>query len=74
MKHVIPQVLIVLFFNLAFSKADHGHWEFGKYGDYLTWPFQVLGVSCVVLALAIACAGLARASLFEGFVQTIEQG
>jgi hypothetical protein len=73
MKHVIPQVLLVLFFNLAFSKTDHGRWEFGNYGDYSTWPFQVLGVSCVVLEHAIVCAGLARASLFKGFVKTIKK-
>jgi hypothetical protein len=44
MKHVIPQVLLVLFFNLAFSKTDHGQWEFGNYRGYLTWSYQVLGV------------------------------
>jgi len=72
MKHVIPQVLLVLFFNLAFSKTPHGQWELGNYGDYLTWPFQILGLACVAIGLAIVFVGLSYSKLFEGFMKPMD--
>jgi hypothetical protein len=68
MKHVIPQILLVLFFNLALTRTDVGNFQFGDYNDYSTWPFQFLGVSCVCLVFGIVLVGLAKTDIFEGFV------
>lgn len=70
MKHVIPQILLVLFVNLAFAKTDYGDWELGSYGDYLTWPFQFIGVAEVFFVASIVLLGIVKADLFEGLVQT----
>ena len=67
MKHFIPQVLLVLFFNLAFTRTEEDQWEFGNYGDYLTWPFQFLGVVCVIVAAVVVGAGFIKTDLYEGF-------
>jgi SNF family Na+-dependent transporter len=68
MKHVIPQVLLVLFFNLAFAKTDAGNFQFGDYKGYSGWPFQFLGVCCVLLVFGIVIVGLAKTDIFKGFV------
>lgn len=70
MKHVIPQILLVLFFNLAFARTDYGKWELGHYGDYLSWPFQIVGASGVFIAITIVVAGISKPDLFEGLVAT----
>jgi hypothetical protein len=69
MKHVIPQVLLVLFFNLAFAKTDRGQWELGDYADYRVWPFQTIGLALVLIVLVIVGVGLVKARLFDIFIQ-----
>ena len=56
--------------NLAFAKTDYGDWELGSYGDYLTWPFQFIGVAEVFFVASIVLLGIVKADLFEGLVQT----
>lgn len=68
-KHVIPQSLLVLFFNLAFAQTDHGGWELGNHGDYRRWPFQAIGVGFLVLSLGIVVVGLLKARNFDLFIQ-----
>lgn len=67
MKHVVPQILLVLLFNLAFARTEGGQWEFGNYDDYPVWPFQVVGIACVLIAVLIVAVGLLQARLFDGF-------
>ena len=68
MKHVIPQVLLILFFNLAFSRTDHGRWALGEYADYRVWPFQILGLSLVIIVFGTVGVGLVKARLFDVFI------
>ncbi|KAL3916975.1 MAG: hypothetical protein SGILL_004930 [Bacillariaceae sp.] len=72
MKHIIPQSLLVLFLNLFFAKTDYGNIEFGNYGNYEVWPYQVLGVSCTLLIFGIVFAGMAYSKLFNMFMKTPE--
>lgn len=37
------------------------------------WPYQVLGVSCVLLIFAIVFSGMAYSKLFNVFMKTPEQ-
>jgi hypothetical protein len=68
MKHFIPQVLLVLFFNLAFSRTPYDQWELGHYGDYVTWPFQVVGISVLLIVLGMVGMGLSNPDTLKGFV------
>jgi len=65
MKHFIPQVLLVLFINLARSKNEAGESNLGHYGSYCAWPYQVLGILCMVVALLLMLVGAAAPGLYE---------
>lgn len=67
MKHFIPQVLIVLFANLSNSTNGVGKKQFGHYGSYKMWPFQILGFLCVMLVGCLILLGIAAPDLFVGF-------
>ena len=69
MKHLIPQVLLVLFVNLSLAKTEKGNWELGSYGDYLVWPFQFIGLSEVLFVASIVILGFVKADLFERLVK-----
>ena len=64
MKHVVPQVLLVLFFNLFFSQTDYGAIDFGNYGGYLVWPYQAVGVTSALLVIGTVLAGALDSNLF----------
>lgn len=64
-KHFIPQILWVLFVNLAVAKDSQGNSLLGNYGGYPTWPFQVLGVSIVCLSVAIIFLGFLYPKTFQ---------
>jgi len=69
MKHVIPQILLVLFLNLSFSRTDHLQLDFGDYADYRVWPFQFIGVSIVAIMFGIVMVGLVNARFFDLFIE-----
>lgn len=50
-----------------------GRIEFGNYGDYQTWPFQVLGVMAAVLIFATVFVGIANSQIFAGFVSYADE-
>lgn len=64
-KHLIPPSLLVLFFNLACAKNENGESDFGNYGGFVTWPFQVLGIAAVVLVMLIFLAGVLYPKAYE---------
>ena len=66
MKNFIPHVLLILFVNLAVSKNDDGKRLFGNYGGYGNFPFQVLGILCVVCAGFIFVYGAYDPAAYEG--------
>jgi hypothetical protein len=66
-KQVIPHILLILFINLARSDNADGDPLFGNYGGYVSWPYQVLGILCVVFAGFFIVTGIARPQLYEGF-------
>ena len=72
MKHVVPQTLLVLFFNLFFCKTDYGNIEFGNYSGYMTWPFQVVGVCSALLVFGVVLGGALDASLFDFLIRGSE--
>ena len=69
LKNMIPQILLLLFINLAQSKSANGESLFGHYGDYVFAPYQILGICIVIFASACIVAGLAFPQLFEGAVR-----
>ncbi len=65
MKHFIPQILIILFINLAQTdNGIDGTPKFGNYGGYETRPFQVLGMLCFFFALFLFVNGLIFPDLY----------
>ena len=66
MKQCIPQIILILFINLAQSTNDNGDALFGNYGGYLSWPFQVLGYLVVVFAGFLFLFGLAVPHAYDG--------
>ena len=75
MKHLIPQVLLILFINLCRADNGKGKAQFGNYGSYVNMPFQFLGILCVCLVFVIAVVGMAVPAIFEPFdLTTIEVG
>jgi len=77
-KHFIPQVLLILFVNLAASKVPNTDLNlFGNYGGYPNLPYQFMGILVVVLALLVFVAGVIAPSVYSGFVsldKEIEEG
>jgi len=64
MKHFIPQVLIILFVNLANSKNADGKSVFGNYSGYPAQPYQVLGIIVVAFTLLIFIVGVLVPGLY----------
>jgi len=64
MKHFIPQVLIVMFVNLANSKEKDGSPRFGGYGEYANHPYQILGIIIVAFTLLIFVVGVLFPDLY----------
>mmetsp|Transcript_2640 Transcript_2640/g.5567 ORF Transcript_2640/g.5567 Transcript_2640/m.5567 type:complete len:704 (-) Transcript_2640:111-2222(-) len=58
-RHIIPQILLICFINLARSDNEDGESLFGHYGGYATWPYQVLGIMCAAFALFLFLIGVA---------------
>merc|ERR1719438_287214 len=67
MKHFIPQVLIVMFVNLANSKEKDGSPRFGGYGEYANHPYQILGIIIVAFTLLIFVVGVLFPDLYSPF-------
>mmetsp|Transcript_20522 Transcript_20522/g.44660 ORF Transcript_20522/g.44660 Transcript_20522/m.44660 type:complete len:654 (-) Transcript_20522:252-2213(-) len=65
MKHAIPQILLVLFFNLFFAQTDYGNIEFGSYNSYETMPYQVLGVISTLLIFGAVLVGVLHSKVFD---------
>lgn len=65
MKHFIPQVLLILFINLATSSNGDGQPQFGNYGGYATWPFQIFGIAAVVIAMVMFLIGIFVPDLYK---------
>jgi hypothetical protein len=64
-KQFIPQILLILFVNLSQSPTESGQPVFGHYGDYVTQPFQVLGILTFVFAAAIFTLGFLFPKAYE---------
>ena len=66
-KQFLPQVLIIIFVNLAQSKTSSGAPMFGGYGGYSTKPYQILGVLTFVFAASLFVVGMLFPIVYEGF-------
>jgi len=58
MKHFIPNILIILFVNLAQTEQEPGKPLLGNYGDYPVTPYQVLGIIVVAFTLFVFLVGV----------------
>ncbi len=70
-KHFIPQVLLILFINLAASENDDRKSVFGRYGDpypYPMEPYQAIGIFVVCLSIAVFFVGLLFPDVYSGLV------
>ena len=73
MKHFIPQVILILFINLASSDNGSGKPLFGNYAGYVKVPFQMLGILFVCFSFITVVVGVVAPGLFEPFdLTTIE--
>eukprot|EP00545_Synedropsis_sp_CCMP1620_P011504 CAMPEP_0119008526 /NCGR_PEP_ID=MMETSP1176-20130426/3760_1 /TAXON_ID=265551 /ORGANISM="Synedropsis recta cf, Strain CCMP1620" /LENGTH=674 /DNA_ID=CAMNT_0006960877 /DNA_START=57 /DNA_END=2081 /DNA_ORIENTATION=+ len=69
MKQVIPQIILILFVNLAQSKRPGSDESlFGHYEGYEQWPFQIVGYLVVFFACFLFLLGLAWPAAYEGLV------
>jgi len=66
MKQFIPHLILILFINLAAANNAVGESLFGHYGEYVSWPFQVLGILTVVFVLYLFILGLIAPNFYEG--------
>lgn len=66
MKQVLPHIILILFINLARSNNSDGESLFGNYGNYVQWPFQVLGYLSVIFAFFLFLLGLVAPSAYDG--------
>lgn len=66
-KHFIPNVLLVLFINLARSPQG-----FGRYEDYVFWPFQMLGILAFLFAVGLFLSGMIFPDLFAALDAPLE--
>ena len=57
-KQFIPQILIILFINLAQSDMENGEPIFGGYGEYANKPYQAMGILTFVFTLVLFTAGM----------------
>lgn len=73
LKHFIPQVLLVLFINLACAQSEEGNTMFGSYGGYLAWPFQILGIFAMIIAATVVLIGTVRPDAYKAFGNNNEQ-
>ena len=73
MKHFIPQVLLILFINLARADNGSGEPQFGNYGGYESMPFQMLGILFVCFSFATVAIGVVVPGIFEPFDLTTVQ-
>jgi solute carrier family 6 GABA transporter-like protein 1 len=69
-KQFIPQILLILFINLAAVKNADGKSQFGHYAGYDMWPYQATGLASVGFALFIVLVGFLLPSLFYSFDET----
>jgi len=71
-KHFIPQILIILFFNLTGSRNALGEILFGHYEAY-PFPYQMVGIFVVVLVFVILLIGLKIPDSFQKIAALDEQ-
>lgn len=60
-KHIISPILLILFVNLSSSG------KFGKYGGYDFYPYQALGIGCIIYAMLLFLIGVFVPSFYKGF-------
>lgn len=73
LKHFIPQALIVLFMNLAYSENNEGTSDFGHYRGYSFWPFQFLGLGAVFVIIAVSVLGIMKPDIFQSLTSVNER-
>jgi len=68
-KHFIPQILLILFINGTTAKVarDSDKAKFGHYGGYELWPYQFLGIICVVLISIVFLVGVVFPDAYKSF-------
>lgn len=71
MRQLIPHLLLIAFINLAAADNADGKSLFGHYSGYPMWPYQVLGILCVVFVAMLFLIGLASPHVYEGFDVTV---
>ena len=64
-KQFIPHVLLILFVNLAQSDNGYGDPIFGNYENYVTKPFQVLGILTFVFAATLFTLGFVYPQIYH---------
>jgi hypothetical protein len=68
---LIPYLLLICFINLARSDNQECQSFFGNYADFVSWPFQVLGILCVACAAFLFLVALATPKANEDFDLTV---
>jgi len=68
MRFVIPQILLILFVNLARAENDSGESKFGHYNEFAFAPFQLFGILSVSFIALLFLAGVAIPSLYDCFI------
>ena len=67
MKHFIPQVLVVLFFNQSWADNGFGDPMLGNYEGYEKVPYQMTGIIILIFTFMIIAVGAVSPALFEPF-------
>jgi len=67
MKHFIPQVLVILFFNQSWADNGAGKPMLGNYEGYENVPYQMTGIIILVFTFMLVAVGAVVPALFEPF-------
>ena len=72
-KHFIPQIILVLFANLCAAENASGDKTFGHYGEYVFWPYQLLGILIVVFVGFLFFSSIFRPELYGSLQRPDEE-
>lgn len=68
LRFLIPQILLILFVNLARSENAVGQSKFGHYSEFVVFPFQLIGILLVLFIAILFLLGLVAPKYYDCFI------
>jgi len=68
LRFLIPQILLILFVNLARSENAVGQSKFGHYSEFVVFPFQLIGILLVLFIALLFLLGVVAPKYYDCFI------